>query len=298
MLRKHVWPVAALFAVGAIALSACGATTAGTAAPANQGQSQDSEGGSAKDATLVSGTARSNKADEKAGDTAPADAPTEVKEKWVSLRSSAAGELDPLVVNGSGFTMYQFDKDVAGSKKSACNGDCASTWPPVTVGRGGKVFIAGVEQDDVGFAIRDDGRVQVTLKGWPLYRFGKDAKPGDTLGHGVGGTWFGITPDGKKAGQQGKPAAPTPNPAAKPAASATLFTGRNFDDTSGGNFATGIATPGCNELRGGFLSLTVSGSMKVWSEANCKGKSSVVTDDVADVAPLGFPAGVKSAFLG
>jgi predicted lipoprotein with Yx(FWY)xxD motif len=296
MLRKHVWPVAVLVAVGAIALSACGATTAGTAAPV--GKSQDSEGGNAKDATLVSGTARSNKADEKVGDLAPAGAPTEVKEKWVSLRSSAAGELDPLVVNGSGFTLYRFDKDVAGSKKSACNGDCATTWPPVTVAEDGKVFIAGVAQADVGFATRDDGRIQVTLKGWPLYRFGKDAKPGDTQGQGVGGTWFGITPDGKKAGPQEKPAAPTPDPSAKPAASATLFTGKNFDDTSGTNFATGIATPGCNDLRGGFLSLTVSGSMKIWSEAGCKGKSAVVTDDVANVVPLGFPAGVKSAFLG
>lgn len=298
MLRKHVWPVAALFAVGAIALSACGATTSGTAAPV--GKSQDGQGENARDASLVSGTARSNKADEKAGDLAPDDAPTEVKEKWVSLRSSAAGELDPLVVNGSGFTMYRFDKDVAGSKKSACNGDCASTWPPVTVAKGGKVFIAGVKEDDVGFATRDDGRIQVTLKGWPLYKFGKDSKPGATLGHAVGGTWFGITPDGKKAGQQEKPATPNPNAGAgaKPAASATLFSGRNFDDTSGGNFATGIATPGCNDLRGGFLSLTVRGSLKIWSEAGCKGKSAVVTDDVADVAPLGFPAGVKSAFLG
>lgn len=300
MLRKHVWPVATLFAVGAIALSACGTTTAGTAAPApsSQGQSQDSEGGNAKDTTLLSGTARSNKADEKAGDTAPADAPTEVKEKWVSLRSSAAGELDPVVVNGAGFTLYRFDKDVPGSKKSACNGECATTWPPITVGKGGKVFIAGVKQEDVGFATRDDGRAQVTLKGWPLYRFGKDSKPGETLGQGVGGTWFGITPDGKKAGPQEKPAAPTPNPAAKPASSATLFTGKNFDDTTGSNFATGIADPGCNDLRGGFLSLTVSGSMKIWSEVGCKGKSAVVTDDVTDVTPLGFTAGVKSVFLG
>ncbi len=298
MLRKHVWPLAAVLAAGTIALSACGTTTGGTAAPAPQAQSQDSEGGNAKDATLLSGTARSNKADEKAGDMAPADAPTEVKEKWASLRSSAAGELDPVVVNGSGFTLYRFEKDTAAPPKATCNEDCAKTWPPVTVAKGGKVFIAGVKEADVGFVKRDDGRSQVTLKGWPLYRFAKDVNPGDTLGQGVGGTWFGITPDGKKAGPAEKPIAPVASPGAKPAQSATLFSGKNFDDTSGANFATGIATPGCNDLRGGFLSLTVSGSMKIWSEVGCKGKSAVVTDDVVDVTVLGFPAGVKSAFLG
>ncbi|HWO67773.1 MAG TPA: hypothetical protein VNO31_47825 [Umezawaea sp.] len=299
MLRKHVWPLAALLTAGTIALSACGGTTGGTAAPApSQSKSQDAEGGDATDATLLSGTARSNKADEKVGDMAPPDAPTEVKEKWVSLRASAAGQLDPVVVNGSGFTLYRFDKDTADPSKATCNGDCAKTWPPVTVAKGGKVFIAGVKKEAVGFVKRDDGSIQVTLGGWPLYRFSKDVNPGDTLGQGVGGTWFGITPDGKKAGPTEKPVPPTAAPGAKPAQSATLFSGKNFDDTSGDNFATGVATPGCNDLRGGFLSLTVSGSMKVWSEVGCKGKSAVVTDDVADVTPLGFPAGVKSVFLG
>lgn len=296
MPRKHVWPLAALLAVGTIALSACGGTTGGTAAPAPA--PAQSQAGNAEDATLLSGTARSNKADEKAGDMAPPEAPIEVKEKWVSLRASAAGDLDPVVVNGSGFTLYRFDKDSADPSKATCDDECAKTWPPVTVAKGGKVFIAGVEQADVGFVKRDDGHVQVTLKGWPLYRFAKDVNPGDTLGQGVGGTWFGITPEGAKAGPAEKPVPPVAAPDAKPAQSATLFSGKNFDDTSGTNFATGIATPGCNDLRGGFLSLTVSGSMKVWSEVGCKGKSAVVTDDVPNLAVLGFPSGVKSVFLG
>lgn len=32
-------------------------------------------------------------------------------------------------------------------------------------------------------------------KGWPLYRFVKDVKAGDTLGEGVGGVWFEAKPD-------------------------------------------------------------------------------------------------------
>jgi len=300
MLRKHVWPLAALFAVGAITLSACGGATGGTAAPATSaGQSQSAEDSGATDASLLSGTPKSNKADEKSGDMAPADAPKEVKERWVSLRSSAAGELDPVVVNGSGFTLYRFDKDTAKPSKSNCNGDCAVTWPPVTVAKGGKVFIAGVKKEDVGFVKRDDGSIQVTLGGWPIYKFSKDTKPGDTLGQGVGGTWFGVTPDGQKAGPTAKPAPPVADkPDAKPATSVTVFTGKNFDDTSGDNFAAGIASPGCNDLRGAFRSLTVSGSVKIWSDLGCKGTSKVVSSDVADVAALGFTAGIKSVFLG
>jgi predicted lipoprotein with Yx(FWY)xxD motif len=290
MLRKHVGSLAALITVGAIALSACGSSDAapGTALP---------ESASTSEVSLLSGTARSNKADDKSGDLAPQSASDDVKSKWVQLRASSAGALDPVVVNGAGLTLYRFDKDTAKPSKSNCNADCANTWPPVTVVPGGKVFIAGVKKEDVGFVKRDDGRTQVTIKGWPTYRFNKDTKPGDTLGQGVGGTWFGITPDGQKAGQ-GKATTPPQQPAAKPATSVTLFSGKNFDDFSGNNFATGIGGQGCQNVRGDFLSLTVGGSLKIWSEANCKGKSAVVTDDVADLTALGFPTGPKSVFFG
>jgi hypothetical protein len=35
--------------------------------------------------------------------------------------------------------------------------------------------------------------------GPPLYRYAGDAAPGDTNGQGVGGSWYAITPQGKKA---------------------------------------------------------------------------------------------------
>ncbi|WP_374118091.1 hypothetical protein [Streptomyces sp. RKAG337] len=36
-------------------------------------------------------------------------------------------------------------------------------------------------------------------QGRTLYRIAKDTKAGDTLGQGVGGTWFVSSPQGKKA---------------------------------------------------------------------------------------------------
>ncbi|CCH35347.1 hypothetical protein ABZ816_12130 [Actinosynnema sp. NPDC047251] len=305
MLRKHVVPLAALMAVGAVALSACG--TAGSAQPAPQPERQqeqaDTGSGGTGGLSLLTGTARSNKADEKSGDLAPANAAQDVRSKWVQLRATTAGDLDPVVVNGAGMTLYRFDPDTANPSRATCDGDCAKTWPPVTIAKGGKVFVAGVKKSDVGVVKRDDGRLQVTVKGWPVYLFSKDTKPGDTLGQGVGGTWFGVTPDGQRAGTpqptRPQPTRPQPTqPTAKPATSVTLFTGKNFDDTSGDNFARGLAGKGCQNTDGDFLSLTVDGSLKVWSEPDCKGTAKVVTDDVADLTALGFPTGPKSVFFG
>jgi predicted alpha/beta superfamily hydrolase/predicted lipoprotein with Yx(FWY)xxD motif len=45
-------------------------------------------------------------------------------------------------------------------------------------------------------APRRDGGGQVAFAGWPLYRFVADAGPGDVAGHGLGGVWFALAPDG------------------------------------------------------------------------------------------------------
>lgn len=68
---------------------------------------------------------------------------------------------------------------------------------------------AGIKAADLGSVQRTDGTRQATLAGWPLYRYSQDARPGDTKGQGVKGTWFASTPEGKRAagggaGGQGK----------------------------------------------------------------------------------------------
>ena len=37
---------------------------------------------------------------------------------------------DGVLVAANGMTLYTFDKDMANSGKSACNGPCATLWPP------------------------------------------------------------------------------------------------------------------------------------------------------------------------
>ncbi|MFF4493596.1 SCO0930 family lipoprotein [Streptomyces sp. NPDC001546] len=101
------------------------------------------------------------------------------------------------LTDGEGFTLYRFDKDTAKPPKSACEGDCAAAWPVVTAD--GAQAGAGIDAAMLGSLTRADGTRQLTVGGWPVYRYAKDAKAGDALGEGVGGTWHVVGPDGKPA---------------------------------------------------------------------------------------------------
>ncbi|MET9514652.1 SCO0930 family lipoprotein [Streptomyces sp. NPDC002994] len=106
-------------------------------------------------------------------------------------------KLGEVVTDSEGFTLYRFDKDTASPPKSNCEGDCAKAWPVVPAGDA--TAAPGTDASMLGEVARADGTKQLTIGGWPMYRFAKDTKPGDAKGQGVGGTWFASAPDGKKA---------------------------------------------------------------------------------------------------
>jgi predicted lipoprotein with Yx(FWY)xxD motif len=100
-----------------------------------------------------------------------------------SIADTAKGKA---LVDSKGMTLYSFDKDSGG--KSACNGPCATNWPPLAA-------TSGAAMGDWSMITRDDGSKQWAYKGKPLYVFAKDAKPGDTKGNGVlNGAWHIATP--------------------------------------------------------------------------------------------------------
>jgi predicted lipoprotein with Yx(FWY)xxD motif len=99
-------------------------------------------------------------------------------------------------VDGDGMTVYVFDHDTQGSGASSCSGQCLQAWPPV-VAESADPAVHGVA-GEVGTITRDDGTLQVTLDGWPLYRWQGDAEPGDTTGQGVQGVWWVVDPDGAR----------------------------------------------------------------------------------------------------
>ena len=124
--------------------------------------------------------------------------------KLVVAEVSGVGQV---VTDANGMTLYRFDKDTAKPPKSNCEGDCAVKWPPMLAS--GSVDVQGVDSKLVGTVTRGDGSQQLTINGWPLYRYAQDAAKGDAKGQGVGGTWFAVTATGgKAAGGSGETSAP------------------------------------------------------------------------------------------
>ncbi|MET1073292.1 MAG: hypothetical protein ABWY11_11655 [Umezawaea sp.] len=118
-------------------------------------------------------------------------------EPTLQLSATESKDVGWFVADRDGYALYRYDKDTAKPPKSACEGDCAKTWTPVP--SSSHVMVTGVDPTAVGEVVRADGTKQATLAGWPLYRFTGDKAPSRTSGQGKGGTWWVITPEGKKA---------------------------------------------------------------------------------------------------
>ncbi len=114
-----------------------------------------------------------------------------------SAQSAALG--GNIVTDGSGWTLYRFDNDKNNPPTTNCVDQCATMWPAAAAVSDTQVM--GVDQNLVGSIKRPDGTMQLTLNGWPLYRYTGDKQPGDTNGQDVGQVWYVSTPDGQKAGE-------------------------------------------------------------------------------------------------
>jgi predicted lipoprotein with Yx(FWY)xxD motif len=105
---------------------------------------------------------------------------------------TADSDLGTILVDAEGMTLYLFQADAGGA--STCYDDCATTWPPLI--DDAPAAGEGADPALIGTTPRDDGSIQVTYDGQPLYFFAADASPGDTEGQGVGDVWFVVDPDG------------------------------------------------------------------------------------------------------
>ena len=102
------------------------------------------------------------------------------------LAEPAAKMANGLWVNTAGMTLYTFDKDVAASGKSACNGPCAALWPPVAAAADAKA------EGDFTLVVRDDGARQWAYKGKPVYTYSGDKKAGEMSGDNFKDSWHVI----------------------------------------------------------------------------------------------------------
>ena len=166
--RAPLFLTVAVALVGAAACSSPGATTA----PATQAPT-----------TVVPATV------------APAsDAPASQAASGATVNATAVGAAGTILVDGAtGMTLYNFTKDTKDSGKSVCTGDCLVTWPALTVAAGETPTGGDGVTGTLGTITReDDGSLQVTYNGLPLYFFKNDSAPGDL--NGVYENWVTVAP--------------------------------------------------------------------------------------------------------
>jgi predicted lipoprotein with Yx(FWY)xxD motif len=99
--------------------------------------------------------------------------------------SMATTSLGPVLTGPNGLTLYTHAGDSATS--STCTGGCASAWPPLAVAAGASATGAAGVTGTFGTLTRDDGSIQVTYNGKPLYGWQGDSNAGDVTGDGVNG---------------------------------------------------------------------------------------------------------------
>jgi predicted lipoprotein with Yx(FWY)xxD motif len=118
----------------------------------------------------------------------------------VATVTAASTNLGMILVDGSGRTLYLFEKDQP--DQSACSGTCAAAWP-VDSSSGTPKAGSGVKASLLGTIKRSDGATQVTYNHHPLYYYSGDSGPGQQNGQGLnafGAAWFVVAPAGDKAG--------------------------------------------------------------------------------------------------
>jgi predicted lipoprotein with Yx(FWY)xxD motif len=181
--------------VSALLLAACDSSTDNAG-----GTSPGSIASIAPVATAASESATSAPAGDGSGDSAGTTT-TEV----IAQAVSGTGDV---VTDGKGMTLYRYDKDEPNPSKWTCSGACTKTWIPVIVqdfpqdSPQDSVRTTGVDKSLLG-TVHRDGEPQLTLAGWPLYRYSGDTAAGQVNGQGQDGQWHAVTPAGGKSGASG-----------------------------------------------------------------------------------------------
>ena len=127
-------------------------------------------------------------------------APTGGGPTGVATVTAASTKLGMVLVDGSGRTLYLFEKDQP--DQSACAGACAAAWP-VDTSSGTPKAGSGVKASLLGTIKRSDNTTQVTYNHHPLYYYSGDSGAGQQNGQGLnafGAAWFVVAPTGAKVG--------------------------------------------------------------------------------------------------
>ena len=125
---------------------------------------------------------------------APSEEPSEAPTGEATIEAAEVGTVGTVLVAGeNGMTLYIFTEDTVDSGTSACTGECLAAWPALTVAAGETPTAGEGISGELGTITRpDDGTLQVTYNGLPLYFFVNDSAPGDT--NGIYDKWEVVEP--------------------------------------------------------------------------------------------------------
>ena len=124
-----------------------------------------------------------------ANNTAPTAAPASgrymINKRWAIVN----GVSEEVLTDSHGMTLYYFAPDSATA--ATCTGACGKIWPGAMA-----PFHWSTSPALPGLVgtIETAHGPQLTYNGHPLYRYAKDAAPGQAAGEGVAGKWHVATP--------------------------------------------------------------------------------------------------------
>lgn len=115
-----------------------------------------------------------------------------------TVKAATNDSLAKYLADAQGRSLYFSSAD--SRTVSTCYDFCAKAYPPYTTG-GRPIAGDGVVSALLGTLQRDDGKMQVTYAGHPLYHYTGDLLPGSTAGASkrFGTQWHAIAPGGKIA---------------------------------------------------------------------------------------------------
>ncbi|MET7781294.1 hypothetical protein ABZU94_34585 [Streptomyces mirabilis] len=191
MIQRRIVLLSAAGLASAFLLAACGSST-------EKASTGTSPGNAVPVATAASESATSAPTASESTPSAPVAAGDPATTTMVMART--VNGIGSVATDDKGMTLYRYDKDEANPSKWTCAGECTKTWIPVIVRD--SVQTMGVEKSLLG-TVHRSGMKQLTLGGWPLYRYVGDTQAGQTNGQAKGNTWYAVTPSGTKSTSTG-----------------------------------------------------------------------------------------------
>lgn len=117
-----------------------------------------------------------------------------------TIMTASNSSLGIYLTDGRGMTLYHLLSDQGRYISNCTDATCTGIWPPYYAGTGNLSIAGNLNPADFSTITVNGYKqyTQTTYKGWPLYYFYKDMKPGDIYGQGVRdiyGVWSVVNPE-------------------------------------------------------------------------------------------------------